>query len=181
MAGTASSGRRKKSAQAHVLSGTFRDDRHAGSEAPPAPAGVPEMPMPLEGDALGEWHRMIRRLSQLGTLSLVDDACLYQHCLLFAETEQLRSDQETARGSARILEENIRDVEGPELVELFRQIAQLRKDIKGYSSSLRSNHMAARQYLVEFGLTPSARTRVKLPPQKPQADPAKAKYGSLAG
>lgn len=181
MSGTANSGRRKKSAQAHVLNGTFRGDRHAGSDAPEAPVGAPEMPKPLEGDAGAEWTRMIRRMGQMGTLSLVDDAVLYQHCLLFAETEQLRADQDAARGSVAILEENIRDVEGGELVELFRQIAQLRKDIKGYSSSLRSNHMAMRQYLVEFGLTPSARSRVKAPAQKPQVDPAKAKYGALAG
>jgi hypothetical protein len=36
--------------------------------------------------------------------------------------------------------------------------------------------MALRQYLVEFGMTPSARSRVKVPSAKPVVDANKERY-----
>jgi hypothetical protein len=55
------------------------------------------------------------------------------------------------------------------MVTLLIAIAKATRD-------LRQGHMAIRQYLVEFGMTPSARTRVKLPPAAPAVDPNKARY-----
>src|SRR2546423_15523177 len=89
MAGTSSSGgRNRKSAQQHRLEGSYRADRHAaGGEAPDPPKGRPTPPAGLAGVALEEWRRMVDRLQLAKTLSLVDDAALYQYCCLFAETE----------------------------------------------------------------------------------------------
>ena len=103
-----SGGRNAKTVEQHRLEGTYDPSRHAGFENPEPPKGTPESPKPLQGDAKDEWDRMIRRLDASKTLSVVDDAALFQYCQLFAETEALTVDLETARGSALILEENIR-------------------------------------------------------------------------
>lgn len=181
MAGTSNSGgRNKKSGQAHVLNGTFRDDRHEIADVPQAPVGTPVSPKPLEGDAAEEWDRMIVRLSELGTLSTVDDAVLYQYCQLFAETERILVTQLETGASVDILEENLAGLKGPDLVAAFQEISKLRALESRYGSQIRQGRMSVRQYLVELGMTPSARSRVKAPAQKPSIDPAKAKYGSIA-
>ena len=49
-------------------------DRHAGGDAPDPPKGTPTPPKPLSGEAKAEWDRMVGRLTQNGTISIVDDA-----------------------------------------------------------------------------------------------------------
>src|SRR5690242_8852171 len=119
-----SGGRNARTTQEHVLRGSFRDDRHGDKHTPEPSKGIPEPPKPLEGDGREEWDRMVARLTDSGTLCKVDDAVLYQYAWLFAEVEELRVDLETARGSAQILEENIRGLEGPDLVAVFQEVAK---------------------------------------------------------
>jgi len=155
-----SGGRNAKGTGLHVLAGSFRADRHGAKKTPDAPKGKPEPPKPLEGDARDEWDRLVVRMEQLGTLSPVHDAAMYQYCHLFAETEELKQEREESKASLRIMEENIGDIEASDRVAMFQEIGKLRHDIKGYGASIRQNRMALRQYLVEFGLTPSALSRV---------------------
>jgi P27 family predicted phage terminase small subunit len=166
---SASGGRNAKGTQAHVLAGTFRGDRHGEHQTPEPPQGRPDSPKTLEGDALAEWERMVGRLESCGTLSKVDDAAIYQYCRLYAETEELALERDESKASLRIMEENIGDLEGPERVAMFQEIGKLRHDIKGYGASIRQNRMAIRQFLVEFGMTPAARSRVKLPAKPTQS------------
>lgn len=167
MPGTANSGgRNRKTARQHKLQGSFQKVRHAGITTPEPPKGTPTRPKPLTGDAADEWDRMIDRLSVTGTLSPVDDGALYQYCRLFAETEQLAVDQTETSVSIDIVEENLRDMTGSDLVAAFQEITKLRQLEAGYSTKIRQGRMAIRQYLVEFGLTPSARSRVKVPETK---------------
>lgn len=171
MPGTAQSGGRgRKSEKQHRLAGTFRKDRHAGTKTPEPPSGVPKAPKALEGDALVEWQRMVDRLILVGTLSAVDDAALYQYCQLFAETEALAVNRTETAASIDIVEENLRGIEKTDLVAAFQEITKLRQLESRYATQIRQGRMAIRQFLVEFGLTPSARTRIKLPATKP-ADP----------
>jgi P27 family predicted phage terminase small subunit len=169
--GQRSGGHNKKSAQTHVVQGTFRGDRHADAVASEPPKGRPSPPKPLEGDALDEWDRMVGRLEQSGTLSVVDDAALYQYARLFAETEAAAVSQLETNGSVQILEENVGDLKGPELVAAFQEISKMRRLEASYATQIRQGRMAIRQYLVEFGQTPAARQRVKVPPTK---EPSKA-------
>jgi P27 family predicted phage terminase small subunit len=164
MSGTANSGgRNAKSAQMHVLTGTFRQDRHGDAIAPEPPKGRPEPPVELSEVARAEWDRMVIRLEQSGTLSRVDDAAVYQYARLFAETEQLAVSRDDTSGSIRIMEDNLAGIEGGDLVPVFQEITKLRQLEKGYATSIRQGRMAIRQYLVEFGMTPAARSRVKVP------------------
>lgn len=162
MAGTKNSGgRNRKSGLAHILQGTFRADRHGEHDTPEPPKGLPVPPKPLNGEAKAEWARMVGRLEQSKTLSLVDDAALYQYVQLFAETEAVKADNVQVRKLSIELKKAIRNLEGQELLGAVGEIVKLQHIIARHSQQLRQGHMAIRQYLVEFGMTPSARTRVK--------------------
>lgn len=162
MAGNSNSGgRNAKPKSMHVVQGTFRADRHAGIETPEPPVGTPEPPKPLKGDALAEWKRMIQRLSTSLTLSIVDDAVLYQYAMLFGETEAVVRDQAENRRLSDLLKKTVQKLDGTDLVQAISNIVELRKGISKQTTQLRQQRMAIRQYLVEFGQTPAARTRVK--------------------
>lgn len=174
--GQRSGGHNRKTREQLEKAGTFRKDRHGDLETPTAPPGVPQPPKPLDGEALDEWNRMIARLTETGALSVVDDALLFQYCRLFAETEGIYVAQQETAESIRILQENFDRSPGEklsfeDLLEAAREIGKLRKLEAGYITKVRQGRMALRQLLVEFGLTPAARGRVKLPEKKkPDAD-----------
>lgn len=181
MPGTTNSGGRgtaAKSRRQHELDGTFRKDRHADLKNPEPTAGRPEPPDELDEAARGEWDRMIWAFEDMGMLHKVDQFALYQYCRLYAETEAVSVQQAEARAGLRILEENLDSrPETPEerlsaadKVQLFAQIVTLHKTISKCTDQLRSGRMAIRQYLVEFGLTPASRGRIKLPKQAEKVD-----------
>lgn len=103
-------------------------------------------------------------------LHKVDVFAVYQCCQLYAETEAIKVQQAEAEAGLRVLEENLSTrPETPEerlsasdKVQLFAQIVILRKLVSKCTDQLRSGRMALRQYLVEFGLTPASRPRIKL-------------------
>jgi phage terminase small subunit len=197
MPGTASSGgRNKKSARAHALAGTGRKDRGTtaatSADAPDPPKGRPARPSALRGHALAEWTRMVDRLEASQTLATVDDAALYQYVCLFAETEGILTARREnaalvktliaaiARFEARLREiaaadrqaESVTVIDGGlDLAAAIAQIVQLKKLDTKYTTQLRQGHMALRQYLVEFGMTPAARSRVKVPQTPAPEDP----------
>lgn len=163
MSGTSNSGGRNAKDIAQLkASGTFREARHGGIETPDPPKGRPEAPETLTGEARAEWDRMVSRLEQSKTLAVVDDAVLYQYAHLFAETEQIRVDNAQLRKLSIKLQKIARKLQGLELVEAIKKIVDLEYVISKQSTQLRQGHMAIRQYLVEFGQTPSSRTRVKI-------------------
>lgn len=180
MPGTRNSGgRNAKGKQLHVLQGTFRGDRHTDQVIPDPPKGRPEPPKKLTADERAEWNRMVARLEQTGTLAIVDDAALFEYVQLFAETQTIKTDQIENRKLATALKRTISESEldGSDLVSAVKDIISLRHLANKATRDLRQGHMAMRQYLVEFGMTPSARSRVKLATDTPAAaDPVKDKY-----
>lgn len=173
MAGVAgrSGGRNAKTVQEHQQRGTYRNDHHGGSTNPDPERGAPEPPKPIEGEVRAEWDRMLVRLKDMGTLSVVDGAALYQYCSLFAETEALAVSKLETAASIDLLEENLRGIDKDDLVACFHEITKLRQLESRYGVQIRQGRMAIRSYLVEFGLTPAARSRVKI--AKPDAPTSK--------
>lgn len=162
MAGNKNSGGSNKlSTNAHVLRGTFRADRHAGDTTPEPPKGRPEPPIPLVGAAKAEWTRMLDRLEKNNTLSIVDDAALFQYAELFGETQEIKTDNSRLRKMSVTLMAMVKRLQGSELVETIGRIVDIEHELSRQATKLRQNRMALRQWLVEFGMTPSARTRVK--------------------
>lgn len=171
MAGVAgrSGGRNARTTQEHQQRGSYRDDRHGGSVNPNPPKGAPTPPKTLGGEAKAEWDRMISRLTESRTLSTVDDGALYQYCQLFAETEALPAAQAEALQAMERLEDAMGRLEGGELVQCVKELVKLRQLESRYIGQIRQQRMALRVYLVEFGLTPAARSRVKVgTPDEPE-------------
>jgi P27 family predicted phage terminase small subunit len=177
MPGTShSGGRNRKSAKQHRLEGTFQKVRHGaaatGGDPPDPPAGRPPIPIGLIGPALEEWTRMVQRLEDAKTISKVDDAVLYQYCCLFAETEAIAVSHRTNVALVEKLQTAIDKLkDGEQIVRAIESIVQLKKLEVKQTTLLRAGHMAIRQYLVELGMTPAARSRVKPADAPPEADP----------
>jgi P27 family predicted phage terminase small subunit len=188
MPGTSKSGgRNRKSNREHDLAGTGRSDRgtvttSTSADAPDLPKGRPRRPSNLRGHALAEWVRMVDRLELAGTLATVDDAALYQYCCLYAETEGITDKRRTTKALVATLTAAVQRLVAaaadadPEaaLVDVTAAIAQIaaleQQDVKR-TTQLRLGHMAIRQYLVEFGMTPAARSRVTKPDGPDPTDP----------
>ena len=113
---------------------------------------------------------MIHRLEAAKTLSTVDDAALYQYCCLFAETEGIRTAQRQNAALVTKLHAAVARLRGEQVVEAIAQIVRLRHLDAKHTVQLRQGHMALRQYLVEFGMTPAARSRVKATAIEPPKD-----------
>jgi P27 family predicted phage terminase small subunit len=143
MPGTSSSGgRNKRTRKEHELAGTYRKDRHGAttSTADP-PIGRPTPPKGLKGEARAEWLRMLDRLEASKTLSTVDDAALYRYCQLHARAERL--------------EQQLAELKYPFYNDHFGH-----PRVHPGFAQLRAHDHTLRGYLMEFGLTPAARTRV---------------------
>jgi hypothetical protein len=119
---------------------------------------------------------MVKRLEDSGTLSCVDDAALFQYVSLFAETETIASRQEHNDALIDKLEDAITGTDNSpgltegELAQAIQQIVKLKQLDASYIGQLRQGRMAIRQYLVEFGMTPAARSRVKAAKQDAPGD-----------
>lgn len=161
MAGNQNSGRRRLSAATHILRGTFRKDRHGDDATPEPPPGTPKPPVALVGHAKAEWGRVNDSLSKNKTLSAVDAHALFQYCELFGETQELKGDYWRLRKSSAQMLKAVKALAGGELVKALGHVTQMEHEISRLTTKLRQNRLAIKAYLVEFGLTPSARTKVK--------------------
>ena len=159
--GQRSGGRNAKSTQEHELAGTFRRDRHGDAGSISVPEGVPTPPVELSGEALAEWGRMVDRLQQTRALSTLDDAVLCQYVRLFAETEALAADQKRLAETIEKLDGYIDELPPSERGSNIADLIKLRQIEARYPNQIRQGRMALRQFLVEFGMTPAARGRVK--------------------
>jgi P27 family predicted phage terminase small subunit len=123
-------------------------------------------------DTLGQetWGRLIWAFEDMGMLHKVDADAVYAYCQLWSETELVKQQQDEARAGLKVLEENLSDIAAEDKVALFTQIVTLHKTVSKCTDQLRQGRMAIRQYLVEFGLTPASRGRVKLPPKREEVD-----------
>jgi P27 family predicted phage terminase small subunit len=101
--------------------------------------------------AKGEWHRVVGELRALGLLTIVDRAALEAYCQTYARWRQ--AEQLIRRRGMTYLTETGFERKRPEV-----EIAE---------SSLR----IMRAYMTEFGMTPSARSRIHMPAQDAEMDP----------
>jgi P27 family predicted phage terminase small subunit len=160
-----SGGQNRKSRQLHVLQGTFKPARHS-TEAPEPPTGTPEAPGALSGEVKAEWDRMVVRLTASRTLSTVDGALLWNYCQLWADCGRLQAD---ADALGRTWYDKV-SVDGAGVEHREPRVHPVFGALKQY-------RLAVRVMLVEFGLTPLSRNRVKASSEPvPTMDPKKARY-----
>lgn len=165
-----SGGRNARTVKEHLLKGTFQKVRHGGVKNPEPPDGIPTPPKKLAGDTKEEWGRMLERLSSSKTLSTVDGGALYQYSCLFGETEKIAQRMEHNDSLIDGIEDRLHELHDGDYVSAIQQLTELKKLESRYINQIRQGRMALRAYLVEFGLTPASRGRVKIA-DKPQTDP----------
>ena len=123
-------------------------------DIPSPDPGIPSCPSFLSGEAKREWRRISKELEIVGLLTLVDRAALAGYCQTYARwraaeeiiaQEGLVYEYTNKNGSTNIVEHPA--------VKIARESMMLLK-----------------AFCAEFGLTPSARSRINLP-KAPEKDP----------
>ena len=146
-------GRKPKPTSRLKLHGTFRTDRRYKSEPVPDVV-IPQRPRFLKGEAKKEWNRLASKLAKQRCLTDWDRAVFATYCQHWAEfvdiTRKLSKEKEE-RYTVKTVGNN--DVLNPLLSARNRAFQNMLK--------------AA----VEFGLSPSSRTRIATNPEQERRDP----------
>lgn len=129
------------------LEGTYRKDRDIGGELAPPP-GTPTIPKWLDEEAKAEWARIVPQLVELGVLTGLDGGALERYCV--AHSNWVRAQLDVQKKGA-VLKTPFGPQKNPNVKIALEERA------------------AARQLAGELGLSPSARSRVKVP-EKPAAE-----------
>lgn len=145
-------GRKPIPSKIHLLQGgnkkTHRSKK-ARSGEPKPPSAMPKCPRHLNKAARAEWNRMVKELEPLGILTNLDKAIFAVYCEAFSTwAEATTKIQEM--GMVRITKNGFTE-QNP-----YFPIANKAKE----------QMMKA---LVELGMTPSSRSRVKVPPKEEES------------
>lgn len=135
-------------------------DRYRATEAK-GPPGTPDCPDWLDQDAKAAWEHLVPQLESMGVLTRIDGNALARYCKLWARW----------RKAEAFLDKNgevypLRDEKGK--VKYLAQFPQV-----SIAANLAQQLTRLEQ---EFGLTPSARTRIQVDPGLPVSDPVKSRF-----
>jgi P27 family predicted phage terminase small subunit len=108
------------------------------NEAKPPVVRTLDAPRTLDAVGRQEWRRLAPQLQMLGLLTEIDRSALELCCEIYSELRQLRAQRR------RWLRDTVK-----------------RDEVRRVDAALDRKSGLYRQYLVEFGLTPSSRTRVE--------------------
>lgn len=128
-------------------------------EPQPTP-GAPPCPRWLSAEAKAEWRRIVPELDRLGLVTLVDRTALAAYCQAHAELAQ----------ATQILEDEGRVLE----VDVFNKAGEVSGSVKKLHPAVKLQRDAfarVKQFLGEFGLSPSSRTRLQTPGPPDDEDP----------
>lgn len=157
-------GRKPKPTNLKLIAGTDRADRRNDAEPKPAPA-LPAPPAFLSDEAKAEWTRTADQLYQLGILSKIDRAALGAYCQAYGRWEQAE------RALARMAE---RDAVTHGMMIKTTNGNAVQNPLLGTANKAMADMM---RYAAEFGMTPSARARIKAEPLGDEEDPAQKYFG----
>ena len=149
----ATRGRKPKPTSLKILEAT-RADRINDRE-PAVPSGRPEVPDHLDGLARGEWERLVALLERMGILTAADGPALMLYCECYSKWLRARTEI-VKRGM--FLEEQKTTVSkrGSVTTSTGRVTAN-----PGLAIELAMGRVM-QSILVEFGLTPSSRCRIRI-------------------
>jgi P27 family predicted phage terminase small subunit len=143
-------GRKPKPTVLKILEGN--PGRHPlNKREPHAPAEVPKCPDFLDDEARAEWFRMAPVLQKMGVLTPADRAALAAYCVAYSRWV-------TAEGQVKRLGTIVKSplknfpMKSPYLTVADQALETMRK------------------FMVEFGLTPSSRGRIRLPEDRRAGD-----------
>jgi P27 family predicted phage terminase small subunit len=118
--------------------------RAVNANEPRPKAVLPKCPPVLDGEAKAEWRRMARKLHDLGLLSEIDGAALTTYCLTWARL--VDAEGKLRQHGTVVISPNGFPVQSPYLAIATKATEQLVR------------------ILVEFGMTPSSRSRIHVAP-----------------
>lgn len=133
-------GRRPEPAQAKVLKGNFRGDRH--SHGPAVPIGAPKCPAWLPKSSKKYWRSIAPELEKAGLISLLDSAAFAAHCDSMGRYEEI-----TRR---------LQDLD--DLIDTTPQGYQVHSALFTIRNKLWEQVLKSG---AEFGLSPASRSKVK--------------------
>ena len=146
------SGRRPLPTAVKKLRGNAGKQKLNDAEPKP-PQGDPEMPPDLPKAAAAEWKRIIPELRMLGVLSTIDRAALAAYCHAFARWFQ--AEREVKRYGITVREP---------ILHLGARTAYVRIKKNPAVTISEGAMKLMKAFLVEFGMTPSSRSRVRIAP-----------------
>lgn len=142
-------GRRPLPTKRKELQGTMRADRRNGEEPQPE-VKIPKTPDGLTGEAKAEWDRLTPQLKQLGLLSDIDRTALLYYCQYHARYYDAMQKIEE---EGLVIEHETRGTCANPYVKISNDAASM-----------------VHKFLVEFGMTPSSRSRVKVGKKEEQKE-----------
>lgn len=134
------------------IRGTFRSDRRDVDGEPTAPVAIPKKPVFLKKEAAKEWKRITPILAQMKCISQADMALVAAYCFEWGLYVTLCKEIKTV-GDMIETTINGHKISNP-LVNIRNRAFKNMKEIA-----------------TEFGLSPSARTRIKTEPGQPADNP----------
>ena len=140
-------GKPAKPTKLKILKGTFRKNESLENEVEPD-LNIPSPPGHLNQKASVEWGRISEHLFKLGLLSDIDRAALAGYCVAYARWAE--AETKLSESGLIIKTTNGNFIQNP-IVGIANQAME---------------HM--RKFLIEFGMTPAARTRVAGKKQEPK-------------
>ena len=140
-------GRKRLPSAVHELKGSYqKNPKRRRKKEPKPPSGNPTCPRYLDRIGKGEWRHVTKLLDNMGVLSLADKSALAMYCQTFSEWRKaVKMCQEHGAWSVTFDEQG-----NPETKRNM------------WDSVRERTAEACRKWLVEFGLTPSARTKIEV-------------------
>lgn len=157
-------GRKPTPTQLKVIKGTDRADRFNPREPTPD-AARPAPPQHLSEEATVEWARVSDELHTLGLISNLDRAALGAYCQAYGRWVQ--AERALARMAAR-------DLAASGLMIKTQSGNAIQNPLVGAANKAMADMM---RYAAEFGMTPSARSRIAVGEGDAEGELAKKYFG----
>ncbi|MGP6090072.1 phage terminase small subunit P27 family [Antarctobacter jejuensis] len=141
-------GRKPKPSGLKLVTGTERADR-ANPDEPRPQSDCPEPPDHLKAEARAEWDRVCGQLCALGILSQIDRAALAAYCQAYGRWVQAESAVDQMAHRDAVTHGLMIRTQGGNAIQ---------NPLVGTANKAMADMM---RYAAEFGMTPSARTRIR--------------------
>ena len=149
-------GRKPTPTKLHLLHGQDRKVKDRKGEPQPE-TSIPDMPGFLSDDAAEEWHYIAPRLENLGLVSDIDKAALAAYCQAFGRWSKMEA---ILNKGGVVYKKKKLDEKTGEMVDTGELVVNPLLWVANRAME------QMRQFLTEFGMTPSSRSRIVVEKQK---------------
>lgn len=167
-------GRRPKPTPLKLVSGN-PGKRKLNQSEPKPKREVPSCPAHLSDDAKVSWGRLGVMLDRLGVLTETDALALERLCDCYSEILECRALVESKGRIYSSVRKKRISVEGDEETVIEEEVSLLKANPA--VAMLADADRRFKSYLVEFGLTPAARTKIQARPDDEKTDPLAEFFG----